>query len=133
MSRRPFTVPLPVLAAAAAVSLAISPAADAKSAKRGIAYDLSAGGDFSALSSGVSWWYNWASTPNASAPADAATRYGMDYYPMLWNDSFDDASVVQYLQAHPTIHYLMVLNEPNVSGQAYMTPQAAAASRAKAL
>ena len=45
---------------------------------------------------------------------------------MLWNGNFDPSSVVAFLKAHPQIHYLLVLNEPNVGGQAYMTPQQAA-------
>ncbi len=45
---------------------------------------------------------------------------------MLWNGSFNAADIVTYLQANPGIKYMLVLNEPNVSGQAYMTPQQAA-------
>src|ERR1700729_2488627 len=64
-----------------------SPAA--KSAKRGIAYDLASQADLAVLSPGVSWWYNWGASPNASVPSDYATRYAMDFYPMLWNGSFN--------------------------------------------
>ncbi len=101
-------------------------ATPAKSAKRGVAYDLASQLDLQALSPGVSWWYNWASTPNGNVPTDYLTRYQMDYYPMLWNGNFDSTAVVSFLQAHPTIHYLLVMNEPNVGGQAYLTPQQAA-------
>lgn len=96
------------------------------STKRGIAYDLAASADLAALSSGVSWWYNWALSPNLTTPADYQTRYGMDYYPMLWNGQFDPSKVLAFLKVNPSIHYLLVLNEPNVSGQAYLTPQQAA-------
>ena len=115
------------LALGLAVSLATVPGADAKSSKRGIAYDLAATGDYAAISPGTSWWYNWSELPNAAVPQGVLPQYGMDYVPMLWNGSFDDAAVVQGLLAHPFVHYLMVLNEPNVAGQAYMTPQDAAA------
>ena len=98
----------------------------AKSAKRGIAYDLASPADMAALAPGVSWWYNWTATPNAGVPANYPTQYQMDYYPMLWNGNFDASSVVSFLLANPTIHYLMVLNEPNVGGQSYLTPQQAA-------
>ncbi len=97
-----------------------------KSAKRGIAYDLASPADIAALSPGVSWWYNWGSTPNAGIPSNYLTQYQMDYYPMLWNGSFNASTVVAFLLAHPTIHYLLVLNEPNVGGQSYLTPQQAA-------
>jgi hypothetical protein len=51
----------------------------------------------------------------------------MDYFPMLWNGNFDAPGIVAFLKANPAIHYLLVLNEPNVGGQAWLTPQQAAA------
>ncbi len=112
---------------AAAVLFLAPPAALAASAKRGIAYDLASAADMKALSPGVTWWYNWATTPSAKVPADYRTRYRMDYYPMLWNGDFNATSTLAFLKAHPTIRYLLVLNEPNVGGQSYLTPQQAAA------
>jgi hypothetical protein len=113
------------IALAAAMSLAPS-AALAASAKRGIAYDLASPADLKALSPGVTWWYNWGTAPSAKVPADYRTRYRMDYFPMLWNDKFNATGIAAFLRAHPAIHYLLVLNEPNVGGQAYLTPQQAA-------
>jgi hypothetical protein len=78
------------------------------------------------LSPGVSWWYNWSPSPNSAVPSDYATQYGMDFYPMLWNGSFNAASVVSYLKANPGIQYMLVLNEPNLVDQSNMTPQQAA-------
>jgi Glycosyl hydrolase catalytic core len=97
-----------------------------KSSKRGIAYDLASPADLAVLSPGVSWWYNWSPSPNAAVPADYATRYAMDFYPMLWNGSFNAASVEAFLKANPGIQYLLVLNEPNLVSQSNMTPQQAA-------
>jgi hypothetical protein len=116
----------PAILAVVAVLLT-PPAAFAASAKRGIAYDLASPADLRALSPGVTWWYNWAAAPNAKVPADYRTRYRMDYFPMLWNGDFNAASTLAFLKAHPTIRYLLVMNEPNVGGQAYLTPQQAAA------
>jgi len=99
-----------------------------KSAKRGIAYDLASKADFVALAPGISWWYNWASRPNASAPADADTAYAMDFMPMLWNDNFDATAVETWLLAHPKVKYVLLLNEPNLTDQANLTPAAAAAA-----
>jgi Glycosyl hydrolase catalytic core len=93
-----------------------------RSAKRGIAYDLAANADLAALRPGVAWWYNWTSKPNG-ALTDAT---GMDYVPMLWNGSFDSAAVESYLQAHSSIQYLLLMNEPNLGGQANLTPEQAA-------
>ncbi len=98
----------------------------AKSAKRGIAYDLANPDDLLALSPGVSWWYNWSPRPNSAVPADYRTRYAMDFYPMLWNGNFDTASIESYLAANPSIKYLLVMNEPNLTGQSNLTPQQAA-------
>ncbi len=112
----------------AALAVAWAPfAAVAKSPKRGIAYDVASAADLKALSPGVSWWYNWGSAPNTAVPNGYVSTYGMDYYPMLWNGSFNASQVVSFINANPSIQYLLVLNEPNVSGQSYLTPQQAAA------
>jgi len=99
-----------------------------KSPKRGVAYDFAALADLQALSSGVSWWYNWATRPNSGLPANAASQVAMDYLPMLWNASYDAPSVEAYIQANANIQYLLVLNEPNLVDQADMTPAQAAAA-----
>lgn len=104
-----------------------APAPASKSAKRGIAYDLATPQDMAAVAAGASWWYNWGQTPNSGVPADYQSRYSMDFYPMLWNDNFNDANVISWLQAHPAVKYLLVLNEPNLVDQANMTPAQAAA------
>jgi hypothetical protein len=98
----------------------------AKSAKRGIAYDLTDPRDFVALSSGVSWWYNWSPKPNGRAPRDARGQYGMDFYPMLWGSGYDAGAIESYLRKHPRIKYLLALNEPNITAEANLTPQEAA-------
>jgi hypothetical protein len=82
--------------------------------------------DLSAVSSKVSWWYDWAPHPNVSLPADAPAQTGMEFVPMLWNGNFDAAAMEAYLHSHPEIHQLLVLNEPNLTDQANMTPAAAA-------
>ena len=128
------------LSLASALGLAIGIAsalpmqAQTKSPKRGVAYDLASPADLSALAPGVSWWYNWGSTPNSAVPANYVSTYNMDYYPMLWNASFNAATVENFILANPQIKYLLLLNEPNVSGQAtcggasmYCQPAAAAA------
>lgn len=97
-----------------------------KSVKRGVAYDLADPGDLAALAPGVSWWYRWALKPASSVPADYRSRYDMDFIPMLWNGNFNEAEVVAFLQANPHIKYLLLLNEPNLTDQANMTPRQAA-------
>jgi hypothetical protein len=99
----------------------------AKSAKRGVAYDLADAADFEALSPGVSWWYSWSPQPDASVPTNYLTQYQMDFYPMIWGATYDVNAIEAYLLANPTIKYLLVLNEPNLTSQSNLTPQQAAA------
>lgn len=99
----------------------------AKSSKRGIAYDLASAEDLSALSPGVSWWYDWGLRPNAAVPADYRARYGIDFQPMLWNGNFEATDVTTWLQSQPNVRHLLLLNEPNLTDQANLTPSQAAA------
>src|SRR5205814_9048124 len=103
------------------------PAVAAKSAKRGIAYDLSSAADYAALAPGVSWWYDWSDAPHGGTANDLRDRYSMAFIPMLWNGSFNDAQITAMLQANPRIGYLLVVNEPNLTDQANLTPAQAAA------
>jgi len=103
-----------------------TPAAASKSAKRGVAYDLASPADLAALAPGVSWWYNWSPSPNVGVPADYVARYDMDFYPMLWNGNFSSTNVIAFLKANLGIKYILVLNEPNLTSQANLTPQQAA-------
>ncbi len=96
----------------------LSADAQSKSPKRGIAYDLTNTSDLSALSPGIGWWYNWGSAPNSGIPGNYASTYGAIYYPMIWDANFSKTTVESFLFAHPEVKYLLVLNEPNVSGQA---------------
>lgn len=108
-------------------TLAATPQAVPKSAKRGIAYDLASPADLAALAPGVGWWYDWDLRPNAGLPANYRRKYDVDHFPMLWNDAYNADEVVAYLLAHPKIRYLLVLNEPNLVDQANKTPAQAAA------
>ncbi|MDM0032477.1 glycosyl hydrolase [Variovorax sp. J22P271] len=66
-----------------------------KSTKRGVAYDLATERNMVPLTPGVIWWYDWSLRPNTGAPSDHATRFGMDFVPMLWGD-FDEAQALAY-------------------------------------
>ena len=83
--------------------------------------------DLQALSPGVSWWYNWGSQPNSGVPSNYLTQYQMDFIPMVWGVNYNVNSVETYLLANPSIKYLLVMNEPNLTDQANLTPQQAAA------
>lgn len=98
-----------------------------KSVKRGIAYDLSSDADLAALAKGVSWWYDWGLKPNPGVTPKYRKKYEMDFFPMLWNDDYNQAEVEAFLKANPKIKYLLVLNEPNLTDQSNKTPAQAAA------
>lgn len=100
-----------------------------KSAKRGIAFDISSTADFTVISKGVSWWYNWAPICNTKVPASYYQNYEMDFIPMLWggNTSANDMTLVKnFILSRPEIKYLLVMNEPNLTNQANRTPSQAA-------
>jgi hypothetical protein len=98
-----------------------------KSAKRGLAYNLTNPQDFNSLKNGVSWWYNWYFSTDA--PAGYNPEYQMEFIPMLWgnNSTLDFAQVKSFILDHPEVEYLLVLNEPNLTNQANHTPAQAAA------
>lgn len=96
-----------------------------KSPKRGIAYNLLNSADFEALSSGVSWWYNWYF--QSEAPAGAQSSAHMEFVPMLWgyNSESDYKALENWLLVHPQTNDVLVMNEPNLVDQANLTPTAA--------
>ena len=93
-----------------------------KSAKRGLSYDLLLDADFDALSSGVSWWYNWHYRSDASDAVE--DDYAMQFVPMLWgyNSAADYEALENWLLDHPSVNDVLVMNEPNLINQANMTP-----------
>lgn len=100
----------------------------AKSAKRGISYNLTHPADFDTLKSGVSWWYNWYF--ETSAPDGYLDDYDMEFIPMLWGGNTANADLVaarEFILDHPEIEYLLVMNEPNLVDQANRTPGQAVA------
>lgn len=100
-----------------------------KSPKRGISFDISSAADMAAISKGISWWYNWGTSPNSKLPANYKDTYKMDFIPMLWggNTSVNDILIVEnFIINHPDVQYLLVMNEPNLKDQANRTPSQAA-------
>jgi len=97
-----------------------------KSKKRGIAYGKHSEADMAAISGSVSWWYNWYNAPESSV-AKVYQNYGMDFVPMAWNGSFNEAGLRAFYASHPDAKYLLGFNEPNFTTQANMKPSQAAA------
>ncbi len=107
------------------VVLAGGVARAAPSLKRGVCAQHLSAEDFRALAPGVSWWYNWALTPDAEVPAG-----GPEFVPMLWGDSQGFwKRLDRSLAARPRL--ILGLNEPNLKAQANLTPQDAARAYAR--
>ena len=95
-----------------------------RSTKRGVSYDIPYVEDVNAMSPGVSWFYNWGTSPKSTI--DNYYSNYMEYYPMAWNDV--NANALRAFKAkHPECQYLLAFNEPNLVSQANMTPSQAAA------
>ncbi len=95
----------------------------AKSAKRGLSYDLRLAADLDTLKSGVSWWYNWYFETNA--PDNYYDDYEIEFIPMLWGGNPSSTQITgaaRFIMKHPEIEYLLVMNEPNLVDQANRTP-----------
>ncbi len=116
-----------LVGAAIAVALLAGAAnAEAKSFKRGVSENsFGLKEEMDVLSPGVSWFYNWANTPNANI-ADVVGEETMDFIPMIWGSSYNADNIRTYCQSHPEVKYLLGFNEPNFKAQANMTPEVAA-------
>jgi len=98
--------------------------AQTRSNKRGVGYNNLLTGDVKALSSGLTWAYNWGQS--GSNNDDAFKQYGIEYVPMCWS-GVNVTQLRTLLLAHPEIKYILGFNEPNFKAQANLTPIQAAA------
>lgn len=71
------------------------------------------------------WYYNWGTVPLSSV-SDSVSDY-IEYVPMIWGAGFDETALRDYLTDHPEVEYLLGFNEPNISTQSNLGPEAAAA------
>lgn len=98
-----------------------------KNPKKGMAFGYHSEEDLQAISGSVSWWYNWANTPESSV-AGIYESYDMEFVPMTWNNSYDVSKLRDFYTSHPEAKFLLGFNEPNFRDQANMTPSEAAAA-----
>jgi len=86
--------------------------AQVQSRKRGIPVNSMSAADFEAVAPGVSWYYNWGTTP-LTLPGDVT----MDFIPMVWNGSSGfQTALTSYLAAGNRPWRVFALNEPNLKG-----------------
>ena len=85
--------------------------APVQSRKRGIAVNTMSAADFEAVAPGVSWYYNWGTTP-LTLPGDVT----MDFIPMAWNGASGfQTHLSSYLAAGNRPWRVFALNEPNLT------------------
>lgn len=91
-----------------------------RSFKRGIGENaFNNKGEMTALEPGVTWYYNWGSTP-----VTALQGTDVEYVPMAWNASGITGAV--NCVKNNGAKYILGFNEPNFRSQANMTPTQAA-------
>ncbi len=95
-----------------------------QSLKRGICENHLDEADFRAFAPGVSWYYNWHYETQDKPPSDVP----MDYIPMAWGDRQEALDGLDhYLQEAPKKpRVVLAINEPNLKGQAFISPEATA-------
>ncbi|MBR5052290.1 MAG: hypothetical protein IKW91_03595 [Bacteroidaceae bacterium] len=64
------------------------------------------------LKVGISWTYNWATTPNPDGLSTGADD-DILFAPMCWNQRFEESKLRNYLNSHPATKVLLGYNEPN--------------------
>lgn len=97
-----------------------------KSAKKGICTNWLVPEMPDLAGSGVSWAYNWSHDPLSSDRWAMLKSNGMTFYPMVWNAGFSSDNLATFMAADPNSDYVLAYNEPNLTDQANMTPEAAA-------
>lgn len=94
--------------------------AQVRSHKRGICMNEMSQGDFAALAPGVSWYYNW----------HYETKYqgisgSVQFIPMMWGNRPEALRGLDHTlsEESPKPPVVLCINEPNLKGQAFITPQ----------
>lgn len=93
--------------------------------KRGVGYGYHSVADLTALSRGVSFWYNWAFRPDRDLIAGAYRGLEVEYVPMIWGAGSDADAATNEIPDDATI--LLGFNEPNFGSQANLSASDAAA------
>ncbi|MBN2191209.1 MAG: glycoside hydrolase family protein [Polyangiaceae bacterium] len=93
--------------------------------KRGVAYGYHSAADLAALSTGVSWWYNWDFRPDSALRDGAYRSYDVEYAPMIWGAGTDRNATRTAIPEDATT--LLGFNEPNFGSQADLSATEAAA------
>ena len=98
-----------------------------RSSKRGVCTNFRIPEMPQFLGSGVTWCYNWGHSPLSDDRWAMLQSNGMVCLPMVWNAGFSQNNIATFKAKDPDADYLLGYNEPNLTDQANMTPQQAAA------
>jgi hypothetical protein len=91
-----------------------------KSKKRGLCLNKVSEADFMAIAPSVSWFYTWHFTNSMTVPADAK----IEFIPMAWGMQKETLpGLREYLASHPKPSMVLAINEPNLKGQSFITPE----------
>ena len=89
--------------------------ATVSSERKGVSVWSFNGADQALAESGASWYYNWAATPNGiTGPA------GVGFVPMIWGAANVTSATLSQVKQEGQV--LLGFNEPDMGGQANMTP-----------
>lgn len=93
-----------------------------RSPKRGVCINKMTENEAKTLSQGVSWFYNWHwKTEYKYLSVD------MEYFPMVWGAKPENLTdFVKELEKGAKPTHVLVLNEPNLKDQAFVSPEVAA-------
>jgi hypothetical protein len=98
------------------------PSPNLDACKRGVAFGRNTAAGLQALSTKVTWWYNWAVAPEA-AVRDVYRSLSVEFVPMIWDETrYGNASSIPSDSKN-----LLGFNEPNFFGQANLSAAQAAA------
>ena len=92
--------------------------------KRGEAYQSNSLADLTALSKGISWWYNWTTSPDKAVATNFQTT-GVEFVPMIWGGTPDPVAIEK--QIPKSAKYVLGFNEPNFGAQSHIPAAQAAA------
>ena len=93
-----------------------APAAPASNAKKGVAAWAFSGAGQALAQSGASWYYTWSATPAGGIISPPGVRF----VPLIWGAANVNAAALSQVRGEGPD--LLGFNEPDMSGQANMTP-----------
>lgn len=97
-----------------------------QSHKRGLCANKMSAEDFRAIAPGVSWYYTWNFEPTDAARVPEGVN--VEFVPMVWGSAPAQLDgFKRYMKTGAKPRAVLALNEPNLKGQAFISPEETAA------